>query len=45
MSKELNLTLKVWRQDGPDAPGHFDVIAAPGIKDEMSFLEMLDLVN
>ena len=45
MSKVLNLTLKVWRQDGPDAPGRFDVIAAPGINDEMSFLEMLDLVN
>ncbi len=45
MSKELNLTLKVWRQDGPDAPGAFDVIAAPGINDEMSFLEMLDVVN
>jgi succinate dehydrogenase / fumarate reductase, iron-sulfur subunit len=43
--RELNVTLKVWRQDGPDAPGHFDVIAAPGINDEMSFLEMLDLVN
>ena len=42
---EINVTLKVWRQDGPDAPGHFDVIAAPGINDEMSFLEMLDLVN
>ena len=45
MSKELNLTLKIWRQDGPNAAGHFDVIAAPGINDEMSFLEMLDLVN
>ena len=45
MSNEINITLKVWRQDGPDAPGHFDTIAAPGIKDEMSFLEMLDLVN
>lgn len=43
--KEINVTLKVWRQAGPDAPGHFDVIPAPGIKDEMSFLEMLDLVN
>ena len=43
--RELNVTLKVWRQDGPDAPGSFDVIAAPGINDEMSFLEMLDLVN
>ncbi|MGI8937016.1 MAG: succinate dehydrogenase/fumarate reductase iron-sulfur subunit [Iamia sp.] len=41
----MNVTLKVWRQDGPDAPGHFDVIPAPGINDEMSFLEMLDLVN
>ncbi len=45
MTTELHLTLKVWRQDGPDAPGHFDVIDAPGVKDEMSFLEMLDLVN
>ncbi|MGN6693416.1 MAG: 2Fe-2S iron-sulfur cluster-binding protein, partial [Aquihabitans sp.] len=45
MSKELNLTLKVWRQAGPDAAGHFDTIAAPGINDEMSFLEMLDQVN
>ena len=43
--KELNVTLKVWRQDGPSAPGHFDTIAAPGINDEMSFLEMLDQVN
>jgi succinate dehydrogenase / fumarate reductase iron-sulfur subunit len=42
---ELNVTLKVWRQDGPDAPGRFEVISAPGVNDEMSFLEMLDLVN
>ncbi|WP_421121036.1 succinate dehydrogenase/fumarate reductase iron-sulfur subunit [Aquihabitans daechungensis] len=41
----LNLILKVWRQDGPDAPGSFDTIAADGINDEMSFLEMLDVVN
>ena len=45
MSKELNLTLKIWRQDGPTGAGRFDVIPAPGINDEMSFLEMLDLVN
>ena len=45
MSKVLNLTLKVWRQNGPDDPGHFDLITAPGINDEMSFLEMLDIVN
>ena len=42
---DINVTLKVWRQDGPDAAGHFDTIPAPGINDEMSFLEMLDLVN
>ncbi len=45
MATELDLTLKIWRQDGPDAPGHFDVIPATGINDEMSFLEMLDIVN
>ena len=45
MSAILNLTLRVWRQDGPDDDGHFDVIEAPGIKDDMSFLEMLDIVN
>ncbi|HEX2574751.1 MAG TPA: succinate dehydrogenase/fumarate reductase iron-sulfur subunit [Aquihabitans sp.] len=45
MAKELNVTLEIWRQEGPDAPGHFDTIEAHGISDEMSFLEMLDLVN
>ena len=42
---ELNLTLKVWRQEGPDHVGGFDTIDVPGVNDEMSFLEMLDLVN
>ncbi len=43
--KILNLTLKVWRQAGPDEPGRFETYDAPGIKDDMSFLEMLDVVN
>jgi succinate dehydrogenase / fumarate reductase, iron-sulfur subunit len=43
--KTINVTLKVWRQDGPRDAGHFDTIKADGIKDEMSFLEMLDVVN
>ena len=43
--KELNLTLRVWRQDGPDARGDFEEYAAPGISDDASFLEMLDIVN
>ncbi len=45
MSTLLNLTLRVWRQNGPETDGHFDVIRANGIKDDMSFLEMLDVVN
>jgi succinate dehydrogenase / fumarate reductase iron-sulfur subunit len=45
MSTNLNVTLKVWRQAGPHQPGAFDTIPAPDINDEMSFLEMLDLVN
>ncbi len=45
MSTDLHVTLKVWRQPGPDAPGSFETIDAQGINDEMSFLEMLDLVN
>jgi succinate dehydrogenase / fumarate reductase, iron-sulfur subunit len=43
--KTLNLTLKVWRQNGPDDAGHFEVIPTLGINDDMSFLEMLDVVN
>jgi succinate dehydrogenase / fumarate reductase iron-sulfur subunit len=41
----VNLTLKVWRQDGPDTPGRFESYEARDINTEMSFLEMLDLVN
>lgn len=41
----MKLTLKVWRQDGPDAPGRFETYEAPDVKEEMSFLEMLDVVN
>jgi succinate dehydrogenase / fumarate reductase iron-sulfur subunit len=41
----LHLTLRIWRQDGPDDPGRFETIDAPDIKDDMSFLEMLDVVN
>lgn len=41
----LNLTLHVWRQKGPTAPGQMVTYAAPGISPDMSFLEMLDVVN
>jgi succinate dehydrogenase / fumarate reductase iron-sulfur subunit len=45
MAKTLNVTLRVWRQSGPDDPGHFETYQAEGISDEASFLEMLDIVN
>ena len=41
----MNLTLQVWRQNGPAEPGRFVTYAAPGISEDMSFLEMLDIVN
>ena len=44
MSKHLNLTLKVWRQDGHGTPGKFETYNV-GISDDASFLEMLDVVN
>src|SRR5690349_8701523 len=41
----MNLTLQVWRQAGPDAPGGLKEYKAAGISPDMSFLEMLDVVN
>jgi succinate dehydrogenase / fumarate reductase iron-sulfur subunit len=41
----LNLTLRVWRQKGPNTPGKFETYKANDISTHMSFLEMLDVVN
>ncbi len=41
----MNLTLRVWRQESPGTPGRFETYAAQGISEDMSFLEMLDVVN
>ena len=41
----MNLTLKVWRQAGPDAEGSLREYQATDISPDMSFLEMLDVVN
>jgi succinate dehydrogenase / fumarate reductase iron-sulfur subunit len=40
-----NVTLKIWRQDGPDAAGRFETYPIESISDEASFLEMLDVLN
>ena len=44
MTEMLNLTLKVWRQEGPDSPGAFETYTTT-VADDASFLEMLDYVN
>lgn len=41
----MNLTLRVWRQAGPTAPGRLVDYKAQGVSPDMSFLEMLDVVN
>ena len=45
VSRSLNLKLRIWRQQGPDAPGAFQEFAATDISEDMSFLEMLDVIN
>ena len=41
----INVKLKVWRQAGPDAAGRLVDYEANGINTDMSFLEMLDVIN
>ncbi|HET7631138.1 MAG TPA: succinate dehydrogenase/fumarate reductase iron-sulfur subunit [Gemmatimonadaceae bacterium] len=41
----MNITLHVWRQAGPTAAGRFERYVARDISADMSFLEMLDVVN
>ncbi len=43
--KLMTLTLHVWRQPGPNAPGEMKTYKAEGVNPHMSFLEMLDVVN
>lgn len=43
--KAMNVTLNIWRQDGPDSVGGFKTYQVADINDEMSFLEMLDVLN
>ncbi|MBA3028354.1 MAG: succinate dehydrogenase/fumarate reductase iron-sulfur subunit [Desulfobacteraceae bacterium] len=43
--KTINITLKVWRQEGPKVKGRLETIPVAGISTHMSFLEMMDVVN
>ena len=45
ISKTINLTLKVWRQGRHESIGRLETYQAKDISTDMSFLEMLDVVN
>lgn len=41
----MNLTLKVWRQQNSQSTGGFETYQVKDISSEMSFLEMIDVLN
>ncbi|MEO8191864.1 MAG: succinate dehydrogenase/fumarate reductase iron-sulfur subunit [Acidobacteriota bacterium] len=41
----MKLTLKIWRQEGPRAPGRLVTYPIEDASPDMSFLEMLDVLN
>ncbi|NLR66119.1 succinate dehydrogenase/fumarate reductase iron-sulfur subunit [Chitinophaga varians] len=41
----MNLTLKVWKQQNKNAQGGFETYVVKDISSEMSFLEMFDVLN
>ncbi len=41
----INLTLKIWRQPNSDALGNLETYSLDSISTDMSFLEMLDVLN
>ena len=45
MTKTIDLTLKFWRKNGPDSNVKFETYKASNISTDMSFLEMIDIIN
>lgn len=41
----MRVTLKVWRQQKADSPGSFEFYPVDNVSDDMSFFEMLDMLN
>lgn len=41
----MKITLKVWRQDGPNSKGKFESYKLNEVSGDMSFLEMMDVLN
>lgn len=44
-TKVMKLTLKIWRQKNAQSKGEMKTYPIDGISDDMSFLEMLDVLN
>ena len=45
MEKNINITVKVWRQNGPKEKGRFETHKVNNVSIDTSFLEMLDILN
>ncbi len=45
MEKTINITLKVWRQAGPNVKGNFETYKLDKVSTDSSFLEMMDILN
>ena len=45
MAKNINVTIKFWKQNGPKDKGHFETHDLKNIPDDTSFLEALDIMN
>jgi succinate dehydrogenase / fumarate reductase iron-sulfur subunit len=45
MSETIDITLRIWRQKSPTAPGALQDYKLPGVSTHSSFLEMLDQLN
>ncbi len=43
--KKINIQLKIWRQESAKAPGRFETYSLDQVLVDMSFLEMLDVLN
>jgi len=44
-AKNIAITVKIWRQAGPDVKGSLESYSLSDISTDMSFLEMLDVLN
>ncbi len=44
-AKTIQITVKIWRQTGPEVDGALETYSLTDISTDMSFLEMLDVLN